>query len=300
MKSKSLLVVIIAACMVGAYTSMTNLFSHAMTGTGEFSNEGHQKEGRYYVWERDMTESLEGIEWGMFETVNGTIAITSHEDPDINEAKVHAVIKIKPGWLSGESAVLNAKRFYDVKVEKHEDKIIVTGVHPKHKPRGISHASIALDVVIPKRLNAEVHSVNGKIKADRIDGEMVLTNANGRIETTQCMRVKKAKTVNGAIDLHDLVSLRHVEAVNGSIAARFAESPKQSCEANTVNGSLKFYFPRDAKYNMRVNTTNGSINYPQDRFDGLHKKGEVNGKINGGGAEVIAGTVNGSVSFRDV
>lgn len=299
MKQAGLVIFVLAVCAVGVMSTVANLYTTAMNGTGEYSNEGFEKDGSYYVWTRDFTEPLEGIEWGKFDTVNGKIEISAHEDPSITDAVIHAEIKIKSSWLSGEDAVLEAKKFYEVVIERNQSKLVARGVHPKHQPKNISGAVIHLEVKLPKHFNTEAHSVNGKVSAKQIEGELVLSTVNGEVNTTECPGLKDVHTVNGSIKLQDVASLQKANTVNGSIDARFNTNPTQPIHADAVNGSIKLSFPQDAKYNLEVHTVNGSINYNKDRFSGTQKKREVKGTINGGGVDVKVSTVNGSVSFKD-
>jgi hypothetical protein len=299
MKNVGLITFVIVICVIGVSSTLSNMVSVAMNGSGGFSVEGAEKDGSYYVWERDLSEPLEGIDWTKLDTINGHINVISHEDASIDTAEIHAVIKIKPSWLSGKDNVLEAKKYYDVSVERDDHKLVVRGVHPKSKPRGISNASIQFDVKLPARMNADVHTVNGKIDVSSIQGKVIVSTVNGGIETEKCPQLDQAQSTNGSIKLRDLTSLQKAKTVNGSIDVRFNESPSLPMNVNTVNGSVKFHLPNDAKYDMKVNTVNGGINYDSSRFNGTHKKREVYGKMNGGGPELNVSTVNGSVSFQD-
>lgn len=299
MKNLGLITFAVVICAIGVTSTVSNMVSVAMNGTGDFPIEGAEKDGVYYVWERDITESLEGINWTNLDTVNGHIKVNVHEDSTIDNAEIHALIKIKPSWLSGKDNVLEAKKFYEVSVEKADDKLVVRGIHPKSKPSGISNASIQFDVKLPQRMNTDVHSVNGKIEVNDLQGQLIVSTVNGGIVTENCPQLNQAHSTNGSIKLYDLASLQKAKTVNGSIDVRFDESPATPMNVNTVNGSVKFQMPNDANFDMKVNTVNGGISYNSSHFNGTHKKRSVNGQMNGGGPEVSVSTVNGSVSFKE-
>lgn len=97
-------------------------------------------------------------------------------------------------------------------------------------------------VTIPAGVRAVLHTVNGEVRADGLDGELDVQSVNGAVRVRGARRGVSAESVNGKIDV-----------------AMQSLPPSASLHANTVNGSVLLTLPKDAKFDLVASTMNGTI-----------------------------------------
>ena len=105
-----------------------------------------------------------------------------------------------------------------------------------------------------------------------------------------------AKTVNGAIDVQALRSDVEATTVNGGVTI---ETTGFVSRATTVNGEVVLEVPADLNAELHATTVNGRIDsdFPIS-VTGRMSRRSLRGTIGGGGPELRATTVNGSIRLR--
>jgi hypothetical protein len=134
---------------------------------------------------------------------------------------------------------------------------------------------------VPSGVTVDVETVNGKIAAQNIGGNV------------------KASTVNGDILVSTTKGTVNAETVNGSIIASMASLPDSgNVHLETVNGSITSLIPEGIGGSIDLDNTNGSItaNYPNATPDGSDKH-HLRIKLDEGTRRVTLETVNGSVNL---
>jgi len=137
---------------------------------------------------------------------------------------------------------------------------------------------------VPQRAHlAQIDSVNGKIVIGGVSGDI------------------KASTVNGQTEVADAAGSLKLDTVNGRITAEFARlGAGQNASFDAVNGQIEVTLPADAAASVSASTVNGGI---KSDFPALEVKKEfpigndLHGTLGGGGAQVHADAVNGSIHF---
>jgi hypothetical protein len=138
---------------------------------------------------------------------------------------------------------------------------------------------------------------NGDIEISNINGEMEVENINGHVRLTNISGSVVASTVNG-----------NMVTVFKSV------DPKAPMAFTTLNGKVDVTLPADAKANLKMKSDRGEV---YSDFDvavdqtlpkvnrvaekGLYKlniEDWVQGKINGGGPEMLMKTMNGNIYVR--
>ncbi len=155
-----------------------------------------------------------------------------------------------------------------------------------------------LEIKIPSNFSLKLGTVNnGNITVKGIRGEMEISN------------------VNGEITLEDVSGSASADTVNGDIKATFQTVTADSGMAfSSLNGDLDVTFPDTLKANLKLKTDQGNIFtdfemtvdnqksvVKSDRPSGTYKvqiEQWVNGKINGGGPEMLFKTFNGDITIR--
>jgi hypothetical protein len=106
-------------------------------------------------------------------------------------------------------------------------------------------------------------------------------------------------SVNGSIEAEGLSAGGRFDTVNGSIRATFAKlSPSDRIVLDTVNGTCTAILPTDAAFTLKADSVNGRISCDFPITVGKTGRRHLNGSVNGGGAEIVLDSVNGSLSVR--
>jgi hypothetical protein len=152
---------------------------------------------------------------------------------------------------------------------------------------------------VPKNFSLELHTINnGDIEVQNVDGNHEISNINGAVTMTDIDGSVVANTVNGPLK----VSFNSV-ASNTPMAF------------STVNGLVDVTFPANLKGNMKLKSTfgdvftdfdivenkEGKIKTSADNEKGVYKISKddfIQGKINGGGPEIMLKSLNGKIMLR--
>lgn len=184
-----------------------------------------------------------------------------------------------------------------IQVVRGEDGVTICAVYPT--PRGSSHenrcepgsgghmstrhndVSVDFVVKVPAGVRFTGRTVNGRVEARGITGDVVARTVNGGIKVSTAGHAD-ASTVNGSIDLSmgraDWSGDLRLKTVNGSITVEMPASLNIDLDARTVNGSIESDFPL---------TVSGRI-----------RPRHIRATIGNGGRSLELSTVNGSIRLR--
>src|SRR5687767_10012092 len=145
---------------------------------------------------------------------------------------------------------------------------------------GRDRMRIAYTLKVPREIELDLTTVNGKIATRGIDGETEATTVNGSIDVE----------VTGANELE-------AESVNGRVEAKFLTS-FQGAKFSTVNGGVEAILPQDASFSVDLAQVNGDFeaSFPLSINSNPGRR-RVSGEVNGGQHELKITTVNGDVEF---
>lgn len=106
-------------------------------------------------------------------------------------------------------------------------------------------------------------------------------------------------SVNGSIEAEGLTAGGRFDTVNGSIRATFAKlSPSDRIVLDTVNGTCTAIVPADAAFTLKADSVNGRVSCDFPITIAKSGRRTLNGSVNGGGAEIVLDSVNGSLNVR--
>jgi hypothetical protein len=127
-----------------------------------------------------------------------------------------------------------------------------------------------------------------------------VTNTNGQVVVNALSGKVIAHTTNGAVKGTNLTGGVEGETTNGSVSIDMASLGRERVSLETTNGSVTLMLPEQAKATVSASVTNGGINVGSlDNFEVTEKsRRRLDGKMNGGGAEVELRTTNGSIRLR--
>jgi DUF4097 and DUF4098 domain-containing protein YvlB len=98
------------------------------------------------------------------------------------------------------------------------------------------------EIVVPPGVHALLHTVNGDVRADRLDGELDAQSVNGGVRVQGARQSISAGSVNGKVEL--------------ALATLPAAA---SIQAKTVNGAVLVTLPKESKFELSASTMNGII-----------------------------------------
>jgi len=98
------------------------------------------------------------------------------------------------------------------------------------------------EVVVPAGARAFLHTVNGEVRADGLDGDLDVQSVNGSVTVRGARQAVTAQSVNGKVEL-----------------AMHALSAASALQAKTVNGALLVTLPKESRFQLSASTMNGTI-----------------------------------------
>lgn len=223
--------------------------------------------------------------------VQGSIKIAGYEGKDV----IIDVSTEKDNDEHGESTKNGMKRIsssgsYEVSAKENDNTVTVHTSDP--------NKTFDLRLKIPKDVKLKAGTVNGgTIEVENVKGELEVNNVNGDI---------KLENVSGSVVAN---------TVNGDLTTTFvAVDPKAPMAFTTLNGDVRVTFPADTKANLKLKSDNGEIfsdfdidiektqpKIAKTSEPGMYKitkDGSVQGKINGGGPEILMKNMHGDIYVK--
>lgn len=218
--------------------------------------------------------------------VNGSITVKGYDGKEVivQPTGEHQDEEITPDGLrkiSGKSFGLEA-------IEDNNN------VHIKSTS---PNSNVKLEVQVPYDFSVKVKTVNnGRIRIEKVKGEIEATNINGDVRLTDISGSAVANTING------------------EITATFdAVTPNTPMSFTSLNGDIEVTFPASVKMTARLKSANGEIFTDfdmnismMDQRETSNEQGvykvkvdkQVTGEVNGGGPTMFFETHNGDVIIR--
>jgi len=225
--------------------------------------------------------------------IQGSIKVVSYEGKDV-------IINVSnpDGKDNGESEKstkdgmrrISSSGSYEVTAKESDNTITVNSNNPMK--------TLDLSLKIPQDVKLKAGTINGgDIEVENVKGELEVSNVNGEIKLTN---------VSGSVVAN---------TVNGDVTATFLSvDPKAPMAFSTLNGDVRVTLPADTKANLKLKSDNGEI-YSDFDIDidktqpktsktnepGMYKikrDGWVQGKINGGGPEMLMKNMQGDIYVK--
>ncbi|GAB4021856.1 hypothetical protein GCM10028773_32180 [Spirosoma koreense] len=157
---------------------------------------------------------------------------------------------------------------------------------------------VDLTIKVPQQFSLRIGTIN--------QGDISVENVNGEMEV---------KNVNGAIELNGVSGSAVANTVNGAVKATFKNVNTDAPMAfSTLNGSVDVTFPASAKMNLKLKSDRGDVysdfdidvDKTQPKVNRTSQNGMyrvtvddwVQGKVNGGGREIMMKNMNGNIYVR--
>lgn len=179
------------------------------------------------------------------------------------------------------------------------------------------HGRVALEIRMPRGVQIEVSSSNGKVAVcgmragvqarsgngsvavnDTV-GDLNLSAANARVCCKHTCGRLYARSSNGNVELHDHAGAIDATTSNGSIRASLSQVDFEGVKLATSNGRIVLNLPAEIDAEMDVRVDNGVIRNDRADQPGISETaGRVRGKLGHGGPLIKLRTSNGTVSIH--
>ena len=255
----------------------------------------------------ERTYPASAVQSVSLENRNGRIHLQAW---DRGEIQLKATKKVKGWGLDKAEEILK-----EIKVELiHEGETLsIRTVLPNHWRWWGRSPAVRYEIMLPRRMNVETTSSNGRIFASGLEGKQRYSSANGKIQVQGSKGSLEAETVNGAVEIdgasgvldaqtkngsihaQNIRGRLRAKTTNGSVRASFSTPPDGEVALNTTNGSVRLTLPAQTHANVVARTANGSIatDFPLTVQGKIGKK--LEGKLGEGGPPMTLSTVNGSI-----
>jgi Putative adhesin len=181
---------------------------------------------------------------------------------------------------------------------------------------GVRHASLRVEVHMPKDADLTVKSGDGSVEADSITGNVDVRtgdgsitvqdvkgsarfhSGDGHIEARGLDGTVDASSGDGHIDLEGRFDGLNIRTGDGSVTARASQGSKvaSSWTIHTGDGSVDLEVPGDLKANLDASTHDGHISLGlQVTVEGTFSSSRIHGTLNGGGQPLTIATGDGSI-----
>jgi hypothetical protein len=206
--------------------------------------------------------------------INGTINASPGDGPRV-EVRAERIAK-----ASNDDKAQELLKKIDIVETTSADKVRVETKVPKMS-WGRSGHEVRYWVKVPKGLAVNFETVNGGVRLENLEGQIVASTTNGGIRGKGLRGAVKADTTNGGVELD-------METVTGDI------------ELETTNGGIRLSLPQDTKANLEAHCVNGGIGV-EDGWTGYQEaeksRRHLRATLNGGGPRVSAETTNGGIKI---
>lgn len=221
------------------------------------------------------------------ETDDGSVTVRTAEDGRVSARVTTSGWKIGPG---------------DVEVQEHQaGNRVDLVVRRPHRLFSIDVGNrwIRLELLVPRRIDSDIHTGDGGIDITGVDGETRLRTGDGHIEVDSLDGSLKAETGDGHVRVRGRLSVLSLQTGDGSVQLDVLPGSKMSSAWRVVtgDGSVTIRLPADFGTELDAHTGDGSITVDLPASAGVrgrHEK-DVNARLNGGGAPFSVRTQDGSI-----
>ena len=208
------------------------------------------------------------------QTKNGSITVVGK---DTSEITIKAYYTAR-----GRIAEVRVQEL-QTEVSVQGSTLVVRAVFPY--PQGpAANDNIRYAITVPRTLNMNASTINGRIDSHGVTGVVKITSTNGAVE------------VLGDVGPNEIA----VSTTNGGVVVRAAPQGGRY-DLRTVNGSIQIALPENVGVTLQANTVNGSISLDFGQWvlqGGQIGRGSVSGILGDGALLLDINTVNGSIRLE--
>ncbi|MEW6754462.1 MAG: DUF4097 family beta strand repeat-containing protein [Candidatus Latescibacterota bacterium] len=243
--------------------------------------------------EREWTLDGAGLTRLVVETTSGEVTVTGGD-----AAQVHVRARKRVRARTEEEAADFAREVV-VQAVREGEVVRVFKEHPA-PPRGVS-VEVGFAIECPRRLDAELQTVNGNVQCTGLEGDLQLRSTNGNVRLAECRGRVEAHTRNGNVGgtVAEIRTEGIFTTANGNVQMALAAGAAP-VTATSTNGNVELQLPAGFSGHLDAKTTNGRAlcEVPLARTE-QDKRTAITGDLGQGGqVEVRLHTLNGNVRVR--
>jgi DUF4097 and DUF4098 domain-containing protein YvlB len=276
------------------------------------------------------TESLALDGRVMLSNISGDVVVKTW---DKAEVKIDAVKSSRAS--SAEAAKENAAKV-TIEVDKSDNTVRIKVRYPEGKHKNLN-VSVDFDLMIPNKASLDANTVSGDVEVEKIGGGLKAGTVSGDVTVMGAADGADAKTVSGDVTVTDVVGDAYLKTVSGDVTAKMikgsvnAETISGEVGLNGISGArnitgkslsgdvtfegklekdghysfkshsgdLHITIPADSAFDLSASTFSGDISTDfKVTVMGKISKKELNGTVNGGGADLNLSAFSGDVNLK--
>ena len=198
------------------------------------------------------------------------------------------------GWkiAPGEVTVTERQAGNRVDLEVHVPK-----VHGNYHDR-----QIRIEIRVPRDLEAFIHTGDGSIVMNGLNGKIQAATGDGSIEAADLGGTLEAHSGDGHIKVQGRLDNVNIGTGDGSIEAEFSPGSHMNADwrMQSGDGHVTVRLPRDFPLNLDARSGDGSVtvDMPMTVESVSKEHNEMRGKIDGGGQTLTIRTGDGSIHLQ--
>ena len=135
---------------------------------------------------------------------------------------------------------------------------------------------------LPRKVDLEVHGINGSVKAGEVEGHGSVSGVNGKVELALIGGINK------------------ISGVNGSVSVSVARLDQEGMKISGINGRVDVQFAHDLNAEIHASGINGKVETDLPATSRLSEfsSSSFKAKIGSGGPVISVSGVNGKVALK--
>ena len=226
-------------------------------------------------------------EWPEKDEFRQSYTIAAGSQVEVRAVNGSVTIETTGGTTAEVHVIRSARRRQDLELRK----VIVEQAGNRFVVRSERDSGVRRDgevrqkvmLKLPRKVDLEVHGINGSVKAGEIEGRGSVSGVNGKVELTQFGGIKKISGINGSV----WVSVARLEeegmkisGVNGRVEVQFATDLNAEIHASGINGKVETDLPATAL------------------LSGGRHRSNFKARVGVGGPLITVSGVNGKVALK--
>lgn len=234
-------------------------------------------------------------------TVSGwdgdTVLVSVHKRLDPLERGFHW-FKSRAGTLANPTGdILEFFNAVDIEIDREDGTLHLSATCPSFMAPDLS-LSLHMIVKVPRATDLSIHTDNGSVIVQNVDGVLHASSINGKIAYENIRGQVNARTRNGEIFFRAIQGGIIARAANGSIRVDGTElGHVYPISCATDNGGITLRVPTASSFELAARTSNGFVRTALKVGDTVPQGAvrTVNGPVGRGGPSIELQTLNGSI-----
>ena len=225
-------------------------------------------------------------EWPEKDEFRQSYTLAAGSQVEVKAINGSVTIETASGSTAEVHVIRSARKREDLEyrkvvVEQTGNRFIIRG---ENDSEGRRHADVRQQIMLklPRKVDLEVHGINGSVKAAEIEGRGSVSGVNGKVELTQVGGVNR------------------ISGINGSVSVNVARLDQEGMKISGVNGRVDVQFASDLNAEIHASGINGKVetDLPATSLLSEWNRSNFKAKVGSGGPIISVSGVNGKVALK--